>query len=277
MSDTKAAAFSFYDMAPGLAPMSIVDVGAAIVDRLPPYQGLLDAGHPAVIGFEPNAQAYEKLQMHPSPSRRIYPYFIGDGTAGTYHQTNVPQTGSLYPVNTSVVARFTNLPLLTVPVAQHPVQTRRLDDAVPDTEIDFLKMDVQGAELDVLRGAPRLVSTALVVETEVEFVPLYTGQPLFADIDGHMRSSGFQLHALRELNKYYYTPMKHPSKLLRGINQVIWADAVYFPTFERIATLPGERILKLAALMHDLYGSVDLALHLLQILEQRDGTSPFAA
>ena len=41
-------------------------------------------------------------------------------------------------------------------------------------------MDIQGAELDVLRGATRAMENALLVESEVEFQPLYRGYAVLA-------------------------------------------------------------------------------------------------
>ncbi len=46
------------------------------------------------------------------------------------------------------------------------------------SDIDLIKIDVQGAELDVFRGGGKALANALMVITEVEFVELYTGQPL---------------------------------------------------------------------------------------------------
>jgi hypothetical protein len=146
-----------------------------------------------------------------------------------------------------------------------------------DAEIDFLKIDVQGAELKVLHGAPRLAATALVMEIEVEFVQLYQGQPLFADVDIYMRSQGFQLHALPHGTQYYYAPVIDHDQPLAGLNQLIWSDAIYIPNFETVAALPRARRLKMAALLHDFYGSWDLVLHILQIGLDRGDPAPFNA
>jgi len=53
----------------------------------------------------------------------------------------------------------------------------------------MLKIDVQGAELAVISGAQEMLRNVAVVEVEVEFVPLYVGQPLFADVDAAMRAA----------------------------------------------------------------------------------------
>ena len=64
------------------------------------------------------------------------------------------------------------------------------------TSVDIMWMDLQGGELKALKGMGDLLRTAKVIYTEVEFKPIYLGQPLFVDVDRFMRSMGFRLHKL---------------------------------------------------------------------------------
>jgi hypothetical protein len=72
-------------------------------------------------------------------------------------------------------------------------------DSVFDQEIDILKLDLQGYELEALRGATTLLPRVKTITVEVEFVPLYNGQPLFGDVDVCLRQAGFRLLNLYEL------------------------------------------------------------------------------
>lgn len=58
-------------------------------------------------------------------------------------------------------------------------------------EIDFIHLDVQGAELMVLEGASELIHNIKVIWMEVEAVSLYKNQPLKPAIEKFMRSKGF--------------------------------------------------------------------------------------
>lgn len=88
-----------------------------------------------------------------------------------------------------------------------------LRDAVGES-IDVLKLDLQGGELDALRGLGERLSEVRVLLTEVEFTPLYAGQPLFADVDAFLRGAGFRLFHL-------YDVWSHPD------GQVTSGDALY--------------------------------------------------
>lgn len=97
------------------------------------------------------------------------------------------------------------------------VSTISLDEWIgrhrPNLRVDVFKLDTQGSELDVLRGASKVLETVSWVIVEVEFVPLYEFQPLFADVDMFLRSKGFEFWNLMDVN-------------YRG-GQMIWADAYY--------------------------------------------------
>jgi FkbM family methyltransferase len=92
----------------------------------------------------------------------------------------------------------------------------RLDDTLwgGAHEVDILKLDLQGYEFEALKGCGKLLTKIRLITTEVEFVPLYEGQPLFGDIDIFLRNEGFILLNLYEL----YT---HPD------GQLTSGDAVY--------------------------------------------------
>lgn len=61
------------------------------------------------------------------------------------------------------------------------------------TGIDLIHMDVQGAELMVLRGAPVMLPRVKTIWMEVERVQLYKGQPVKRDVETFMRANGFVL------------------------------------------------------------------------------------
>ncbi len=96
-------------------------------------------------------------------------------------------------------------------------QVRLEDVMLEGREIDLLKLDLQGYELEALKGCGSLLKRIKIITTEIEFVSLYEGQPLFGDIDVYLRSNGFRLLNLYEL-------FTHPD------GQLTAGDAVYLNT-----------------------------------------------
>ncbi|MDZ4263746.1 MAG: FkbM family methyltransferase [Pseudomonadota bacterium] len=78
------------------------------------------------------------------------------------------------------------------------VETETLDGYCQKASLwpEFLSMDIQGAEYEVLKAAPRALEHLLAIITEVEFRQIYQGQKLFADIDTLLRAAKFQFMSL---------------------------------------------------------------------------------
>ncbi|MBI1245128.1 MAG: FkbM family methyltransferase [Alphaproteobacteria bacterium] len=252
-------------------PLAVVDVGAASMGPgTDAYSALATDPDVSVVGFEPDAAACSARNASAPPQHRFHPFFVGDGTERTFHKCANPLTSSLYPPNARLLDLFQNLPIPLVGTER--VQTRRLDDVAEIDGCDFLKVDVQGAELDVLRGARRLLARALVVHTEVEFVPMYEGQPLFGDVDVFLRGEGFMLHRFEGVFSRQLKPVVINGDPFAAGSQILYAEAaVYVRAIDRLAAVPNDALPRFARIMHDVYGSMDLAAHLLHALDARTG------
>jgi hypothetical protein len=179
---------------------------------------------------------------------------------------------SLFEPNTSLLAKFQNLEELVRVKKTHQVETRRLDD-IPELEgTDYLKIDVQGAELLVFDGAARVLDNALVVHTEVQFVQLYKDTPLFGEIDIHLRSKGFTLHRLSQAGRTF-KPLIFRNDVNATLSQILWGDAVYVRDFMQFDRLAGAGLLKLATILHENYRSFDLAAFALAAYDRQNTSS----
>lgn len=265
--------FSFLDLV-DVEPLTIVDVGAASLDKAAPYHVMAERTASHIIGFEPNNKTCAALNAAGKLRHSYFPFAIGAGGPAKLHVTASNANSSLYAPNAELLKHFTTLAdMLVVEHVTH-VETHRLDDVVGAKEIDFLKIDVPGGEMDVLKGAARLLPTALAVELEVEFLPMYRGAPLFGEVDAHMRAAGFQLHTFLDVYQPTYTPLADTPA---GRSQTMWADAVYVPDVRNLQKYSRERLLKLAAIAHELYGSVDLCAHILSEMRAQKHDAPLDA
>ena len=103
----------------------------------------------------------------------------------------------------------------------------------------------------------------LLIQAEVEFLEMYVGQPLFGDVDQFLRRQGFMLHKLHHPQSRVIQPMLVNNDLYGEMSQLSWADAIYIRDLTRLEQLSDLQLLRLAALLHDCYGSHDVALHIL--------------
>jgi protein O-GlcNAc transferase len=265
------AIFSLYDLEPGLPPITVLDIGAFDAPAFPPrHAGLVAAGHARVIGFEPDPQGCVALTLKYGPPHRFFPLFVGTGAPAKFYRTVRPDTGSLYPPNMPVLRLFNDLAENMTAVGVSDVQTARIDDIEEIGDVDYIAIDVQGSELDVFKGAEKALAAAVVVQTEVMFLELYEGQPLFADIDNHLRQRGLWFHTFIDTASLTMKPLRVGAADV-GLNQRLWSDAVYVRSPLQLAALSCDKLRKLAVLSHDVYRSYDLALVCLSAADARDG------
>jgi len=257
-----------------LPRMTICDIGAALLQaEPPPYLPFIDAGLATLIAAEPDQKALPALRSKFPPPHRILDKAIGRGGPATLRLTNTGYTSSLYEPNLALMEKFQNLAEHCQVIDRIPIETVRLDDVLDGAAPDFLKMDVQGAELDVLDGASTALKSTLVVQTEVEFIELYEGQPLFADIDSCLRQAGFQFHTFLGSATRTYKPVTLPKGGALGVKQLLWGEAVYIRSIESWSSLESAALIKMAVLLQDLYQSFDAVAAILQIADQRDNTT----
>ena len=264
--------FPIASVLPHLPRLKIIDVGAAETEQPPAYMRLLGAFPYEVVGFEPQADACQKLNAQPRPGHLYLPYAIGDGSRRPFYQCSSPHCSSLFEPDEALADKLHNLGSLMRVVGRSEVETYRLDD-VPETRgADFLKLDVQGAELLVLEGGSERLGDILVVHTEVEFLPLYRNQPLFGDIDAYLRRHGFLFHTLVPFGRTF-KPFIVNNNDEAWMRQIIWADAVYVRDFTKFAGLAPEALLKIAAILHENYQSFDLAALALDAYDKQTGSA----
>ena len=247
----------------------IVDVGAQRLEgEEDVHRPLLRSGRCRVIGFEPQEGEHEDRHRQDGDWTML-PYALGDGTRATLYETVWSPTSSLYEPDMDLMNDFAALPEFCEVVSTRELDTHRLDDVLGQGPVDFLKLDVQGAELDVLRGAERTLAETLVVFSEVEFTPIYRGQPLFHDVTQHLRERGFDLFDITRLIRYHYSAHPTPTGPLE---RLVWGDAVFIPTRDRLDVLDERRTVHLAWIMHALYGSQGFVRWLLARFVARAGT-----
>lgn len=270
--------FSLQDaIACPIPPVRILDVGASMVEGPDHYAPLVARGLAEVVGFEPDVAQHATLEASGRPHYRYLPYALGDGGEAVFHIANFPGCSSILPPNKAVIDRFSAIGASPPDgnfaiVRTEPVQTRRLDDLAAETGApDYIKLDIQGAEVTVLTNGVEALRSTLVVESEVLFVALYEGQGDFADLTALLRDQGFQLYELRDVRRCSVAPFLAEMKPFPSRGQWMWADAVYVRAWHDLSGWSDAELLKAAAILHEVYEAYDLVHHFLLEVQLRSG------
>jgi FkbM family methyltransferase len=201
----KAIEFArFFNLPPGNL---ILDVGAA--NGITPVRFAKAFPFSVIYSFEPIPNTFQELKRETA----AYP---------TIHAINKALGNEIKPLNMHLAARITSSSLFGIEKnlsndfwAENlkeegtiEVQMSKLDIEVPqDMNVNILKMDVQGYELEVLKGGTETLKRTALVLVEMQNHDLYTGAPKYYDIDNLLRENGFELYdmipSIRQDKKLY--------------------------------------------------------------------------
>lgn len=173
----------------GFEPRSVLDLGAHVGDWTRAALGVFPEAAFFLVEADPRhaaalagtGQPFEIALLASSPN-----------ATATFHSTRffITTGASLFPERTA----FYSDPRLARPVV---LPTRTLDDVVVGRLgadcCDFLKADVQGAEIEVLRGGSRTLRNAKLVQLEAPILPYNQGAPHFSELVAFMAAAGFEV------------------------------------------------------------------------------------
>lgn len=251
-------------------PMTVLDVGArsANIGRWRAFGQNL-----RYFGFEPDEEECNFLNdaaCHKQVpwEERYFPIALGkENEQRTLYITKKPQCSSLLEPNIENLDGFPFVDHLAMKrtAIVNSYSLSQWVDMHSINPIDFIKLDVQGAELEILRGGENVVDSVLGLEIEVEFIEVYKNQPLFGEIDAWVRSKGFILF---NIIKVYNKRLTIPEEV-ESYGQLTWGDALYFKDVNHLfnesngAKFYTTQLLKLAAIT-DLYCRPDYSLYVLE-------------
>jgi FkbM family methyltransferase len=248
---------------------AVVDIGANPLETAPPYKPMLDKRLCTVVGFEPQPEALDKLIAQKGELETYLPYAVGGETRATLKVCQAPGMTSLLTPEPRTLNCFPGFAVFGHVLKEVPIETRALDSIAEITHIDHLKIDVQGSELNIFRNGAAKLAHATSIQTEVSFVPLYQGQPVFGDIDLALRALGFIPHMFADINKRMILPLHHADNLYSSMNQLLEADVVYVRDFTQAEKMTAEQLKHLALVAHHCYRSYDLAANCINHLVTR--------
>jgi FkbM family methyltransferase len=176
-----------------LQPVTVLDVGANIGQFARAAWETWPLAR--IVAFEPLPEAAAVLRktLDPAGGHRVDEVALGDfdGTV-PFHSHHYHLSSSVLP-STDVARRRYRW---AEESGSFEVRIRRLDSLLDELSIVrpvLLKIDVQGFELHVLRGAEKTLALVDAVVVEQSFDESYEGQPTFAEVYEHLAGRGWRL------------------------------------------------------------------------------------
>lgn len=151
---------------------------------------------------------------------KIEELFVGDGAIHTMHITKKETGTSLFEPNHEILEKYSNSDRFKV-IREVKVKTTNLREyeEFSNWEINYLKIDIQGAELLLLKNLPdEFWKKLLGCEIEVSFIEIYKRGATASQILAEMEKNGFRLIQLRK--QYWYNE-------LTDSRELAWADCVF--------------------------------------------------
>ena len=242
-------------------PLWIADIGASggINKR---WSRITD--YYKAILFEPDPREYKQLKDIKNNNLIVLNSALSDSTSEMHlNLCKRQEVSSFYTPNFNFIKnypdhqRFEIVEQILLPVDTLNNQLRK--NSIE--EIDFIKIDVQGHELPILKGSDEYLKNVIGMEVEVEFVEVYENQPLFFEVDYFIREKDFELYDL----KRYFWKNKHEIYSKESKGQLIFGDALYFKKPEKLLSIQNidEKKILRSVFVYLSYGYVGLARELI--------------
>lgn len=259
----------------GPLAFTVLEIGARpLAGHTEPFQQLLDVFPGSrILAFEIEERLCRELNEHARPGLRYFPVALGcKEETRTLYETADPMSTSLYRPNEELLDRYNNMGGAMLK-SSRAVETVSLDYFATRNDVgcvDFIKIDIQGAELDVFRGGPATLSKTLAIVSEVEFIPQYIDQPLFGDVCRFLVEQSFQFHKFLGLAGRALKPFVVNNRPEFAI-QHMWTDAMFIRDVRTLPALSGDQLLRMGTLAF-LYFSPDVTFNCFRRFDERNGT-----
>jgi FkbM family methyltransferase len=215
-----------FSTAPGLihpVPKTVLDIGANVGQFAEEILRVFPSAR--VLSFEPIPECFKRLEdlALVNPNFKPFNFALSDRKdTRKFYVSRFRDSSSLNPMKEQHLEAWPH----TETEREITVPTFTLDEWASGQELErpiFAKFDVQGHEMMALRGGRKTVSMCQRVMIEINFAPLYEGQPTFEELYSEMKGMGFMLDGLVGW-------LRHPRT-----QELLSADVIFYKPTETLS------------------------------------------
>ena len=205
--------------------LGLIDIGAAgeIEPRWRPYSKFIK-----YFGFEPDKRSnqFSIKEKEKFLNYKVFTKALSEAEKEQdFYFCKKPEVSSLYRPNSNFLKNFPNHERFQI-VEKQILKTVTLD-SLNIVDNDFIKIDVQGGELNILKGSPKTLENIMGLEIEIEFLQVYENQPLFGQICEELAKKGFQFIDFVNLARW-------ERNKFNSFGQCIFGDGLFLKTPETL-------------------------------------------
>lgn len=203
---------------PKIIDISLIDIGSSydIQPRWKKIKKILN-----YYGFEPNKDLHNDLKNKNSDcyNYNVYPYLISNEKKKiNLNVCKDPGVSSILKPNLNYLSKFRDAERFQI-IKEITLEASSID-SLNIKNADFIKIDIQGAELKALNGCIDTLKETIGLEIEVEFQKMYEDQPLFGDINNFLNKHKFEFIDFPLIKRW-------ERKNENSYGQIVFADAFF--------------------------------------------------
>jgi len=173
--------------------------------------------------------------------------------------------------NLNYLSKFHNFDRYAEIIKKIKVQTKKLSSL--GQEIDFLKIDVQGYESEIISHNIDEIQKVKVLQIETSPTPLYKNEKSFSKILSRLEDLGFSLHMFNNINTRTFKPLIIEKNIYKGLHHLFQLDCVLIKNFSEIEKLKKEDLIKLILILFYSFNSIDLVDFLITLCDKKFNTN----
>lgn len=224
----------------------------------------------AVVAFDPRSLIKHPEQYQNHDYIQLVPHaLLGDGKPSTLYACLDPEMSStLKPLPEDQLPQdlHQGIQVLT----ELPINTIALNSIEGLENLDWLILDDLSDIPEILEHGTKALANTLVIEAKVAFQHTHFRQASLDEISHWASRNGFRFYHLGKMGHRTHLPSRDNLKK-RQSTELVTAEALFIPDQARLANLPAEQRIKLAFILHTIYGIRDFTYRILSSIDEELG------